>query len=264
MDGVQLINLPNPSEKIEIFQFAANVSVPKFGYRIFKDILNRYHYKRLNSDNEYTLARDLNYYDKNIQLVDGTGIPRPNRAIGLPGIININGERIEYYTVDGNFLRQIRRGTLGTGTPVVHNTGSSVLGQGPEENLPYKDQTYTTVFTGDDSTQSFVLDWTPTVNEYGTTNEAEIFVAGRRLRSVPIQSFDKTKDQDSPDADVTLPVEYAIENNILTLADKPGTNIKIVIVRQQGKVWTENETSLSDSNTQIAKFIREKTISLPR
>ena len=264
MDGIQLLVLPNPTEKIEIFQFAASVSVPKFGFRIFKDILNRYHYKRLNSENEYELARDLNYYDKNIQLKSTANIPRPNRAIGQPGVININGERIEYYTVDGNFLRQIRRGTLGTGTPNVHPAGSQVLGQGPEETLPYKDQTYTTVFTGDDSTQSFVLDFTPTVNEFGTTNEAEIFVGGRRLRSVPLQSFDKTLDQDSPDADVTLPVEYTIENNVLTLAAIPASGVKVVISRMQGKTWTEDGTSMSDSNRQIAKFIREKTISLPR
>jgi len=264
MNGIQLLSVPNPTEEIQIFQFAAKRSLPKFGYRIFKDILNRMHYKRLNQDNEYELAQPLNYFDKSIQLVDATGIQTPNRAIGQPGILFMNGERIEYYIVDGNTLRQIRRGTLGTGVPLQHSAGSVAMSQGPEETLPYKDQTKTTTFTGDGSTTDFVLDFTPETNSNNTTDEADVFVAGRKLRKSPLQSFDKTKDQDSTDGDITLPVEYAIQDNILRLVDTPAVDIKIQVIRKTGKIWTETGKTMADSNTQIAKFIREKTISLPR
>ena len=265
LDGIQLLESVTPTETIEIFQFAAGKSMPKFGYRIFKDILNRTHYKRLNDENEYELGTDLNFNDQTITLVDATGIQSPNRAVGNPGILFINGERLEYYTVDGNELRQIRRGTLGTGVPLIHSKGTIVAGQGPEESIPYKDNIETTTFTGDDSTVDYELPWSPTVNANGTTDEAEIFVAGRRLRKVPLASFDKTLDQDSTDGDVTLPVEYSIvSGNILRLVDTPGTNIRIQIVRTIGKAWTENATKLQDSNTQIANFIKDKTISLPR
>ena len=43
-----------------------------------------------------------------------------------PGIIHINGERIEYYTKNGNTLGQIRRGVGGTSTPMIHPLGTVV------------------------------------------------------------------------------------------------------------------------------------------
>jgi hypothetical protein len=44
-------------------------------------------------------------------------------VLGVPGIVYINGERITYYTVDlvTNSLGQLRRGTWGTGTPMIHD-----------------------------------------------------------------------------------------------------------------------------------------------
>ena len=61
-------------------------------------------------------------------------LSNPNRNLNLPGIIEINGERIEYYQKNGNVLSQLRRGTLGTGVPTVHLTNNYVidLGNGHE------------------------------------------------------------------------------------------------------------------------------------
>lgn len=268
-----------PGIKLDVIQFAAPIALPKYGYRIFKDMLNRTHYKRLNKDNEYILAEQLNYYDLSIVLADATGIAEPNKNTGNPGVIWIDGERIEYYTKDGNLLRQLRRGTLGTGTKLFYPKGTTVAGQGPEENIPYKDETYTTVFTGDNSTNSFVLDFdawgmaTAYKESTGTTKTVaeiavdlcDVFVAGRRLRNHAIDVFDSTIDQDSPEADYTVPAEYTIDSdNILYLVDTPASNIRIQIVRKVGKTWHDPNESLSNSNTQIARFIRDKTISLVR
>ena len=136
--GVQLYNKVTSNDKVEVLQFTALTSDPKFGYRIFKDMLNRFHFKRLNKDNEYKLQQPLNYYDSNIQLVDSTGIQEPNKALGVPGVVWIDKERIEYFSVDGNLLRQIRRGTLGTGIKEQYPTATVVQGQGLEDERKNK------------------------------------------------------------------------------------------------------------------------------
>ena len=233
-------------------------------------MLNRFHFKRLNKDNEYKLQQPLNYYDSNIQLVDSTGIQEPNKALGVPGVVWIDKERIEYFSVDGNLLRQIRRGTLGTGIKEQYPTATVVQGQGLEENIPYKDETSKTTFVGDASTREFILDFVPT-----NINEIDVFLAGSRLRKDTIVTFDRTVDQDSPEADVTINPEYTIENistesgtvTVLTLADyidPPADGTFIEVVRRTGKIWNDTGKSLADSTNQIARFITDKTISLPR
>lgn len=109
-------------------------------YRQFKDILNRTHFKRLDAP-VTELAKDLNYYDLRIEVVDASNLPEPNKNRNLPGIIYINKERIEYFVKDGNTLRQLRRGTLGTGVKQTHEIGSSVYDQGISKTIEYKDTT---------------------------------------------------------------------------------------------------------------------------
>jgi hypothetical protein len=73
-----------------------------------------------------TLAQPLDVNDTIITVTDATAMPDPNVATLTPGIIAIGGERIEYYTKNGNVLGQIRRGVGGTSTPLVHPTLSKV------------------------------------------------------------------------------------------------------------------------------------------
>ena len=268
--GVQLYDKVTSNDRVEVLHFAANPSDPKFGFRIFKDMLNRYHYKRLNKDNEYLLAQPLNYYDTFIELKDSTGIQSPNRALGLPGVVFIDKERIEYFSVDGNLLRQLRRGTLGTGIKPQYPAATLVQGQGIEETIPYADETPTTTFVGDTSTKQFILDFIPQ-----SINEIDVFLGGVRLRKDNITTFDKTIDLDSPEADVTIAPEYTIENIVFgdstvtavylaDYIDAPADGTKIVVTRKTGKKWTDDNKTLADSENEIARFIKDKTISLPR
>ena len=269
-DGVQMYEKVDPNDTIDVLQFAAPVSKPKFGFRIFKDMLNRFHYKRLNNQNEYELQQPLNYYDQSIQLKDATGLESPNRALGLPGVLWINKERIEYFSLDGNVLRQLRRGTLGTGVNEIVPANTKVIGQGIEENIPYKDAIYKTRFNGDNSTKQFLLDWTPT-----SVNEFDVYFLGFKLRKDSITTFDPTVDQDSPEADVTIAPEFTMETIqwgdetrvAIILADyirAPSDNAIIEVVRKEGRIWNEQGLSIADSENEICKFITDKTISLPR
>ena len=262
---------PIKDDRIEILYFTADVSKKKFAYRIFKDVLNRYHYKRINSAMEYELATDLNWYDLSINLKSSDGLDEPNRELAIPGIIFINGERIEYFVKQGNILRQLRRGTLGTGVKDVHPRHSRVFHQGVSETIPYQDTTYTQTFTGDGSSTTFNLNWTP-----NSVNEFDVFVAGTRLRkATPIVNandgidynyyeYDSTLDQDSPGGDVVVPAEFTVENNILTLVTAPLADTEVRIIRKTGKIWNDDGVSLASSKNTISRFLTDSTYKLAR
>jgi len=111
---VQLVRQPAANDVIDIIHFTAPVSKAKFAFRQFKDMLNRTHFKRLDIA-PAKLAQALNYYDLRIELDDASELSEPNKGQNLPGVIFIAGERIEYFVKESNTLRQLRRGTLGTG-----------------------------------------------------------------------------------------------------------------------------------------------------
>jgi len=184
----------------------------------------------------------------------------------------INGERIEYYVKQGNSLRQLRRGTLGTGVSTLLTSGTEVRDQSPGENIPYKDQTLTQLFTADGTTASYELDFTPTQG----INEFEVFVAGRRLRKNTISSYQvDTKDingnfvtrfiaQDSVEGDTTLPVEFTLTGSTLDLTVTPEAEQKVVVVRRVGQTWTKAGESLVDAKNDIAEFLKARTTELPK
>mgnify|MGYP003644569808 FL=1 len=91
--------------------------------------------------------------------------------------------------------------------------------------MPYKDETLTTVFTADGTSSVYTLDFTST-----SVNEFEVFVAGKRLRKNTISSYDFTNlvAQDSPEGDVTLPAEFSVDGDTLTLLETPPENVKMI------------------------------------
>ena len=268
---LRIVKPISANDKIEFIEFAGEKLTQKFGYRVFKDVLNRTHYKRIDDKSMYKLANDLNWYDTKIDLVSATGLAEPNKTSRIPGVVFINGERIEYLVKQGNSLRQLRRGTLGTGVNALLTAGTEVEDQSPQNTVPYKDEIYTTVYTPDGTTGVFELDFTPT-----SVNEFEVFMAGRRLRKNAISSYQVDKkdsagtfvtrfiDQDSPEGDVTLDPEFTLSGSTLTLYRTPEEEEKIVVVRRLGQTWTTPGTSLADAKNDIADFLRENTTELPK
>ena len=262
--------IPDDEDRIDILEFGNAPVSPKFGFRIFKDILNRTHYKRLNQENSYVLANPLNYYDVAIYLDDATNIFQPNRSKNIPGVIFIDGERIEYFEVRGNNLLQLRRGTLGTGVKNVYDAGTRVYGQGPEETIDYADKTYRQIFVSDGTSSEYTLDFTPS-----SIDEVEVFLAGKRLRKNSIAVFNPATALDSNDGDITVESEFRIDGvNIFIEPRNPLTNEiiepleyegqRIEVVRKIGRIWNESGKSLADSETSISKFLRRATIQLPK
>ena len=256
---VQLVRMPTENDVIDIIHFSQNVSTPKFAFRQFKDMLNRTHFKRLDKE-ATTLSQPLNSYDLRIEVVDGSSLSEPSKGQNLPGILFINGERIEYFVKDGNTLKQLRRGTLGTGVKDVHTLGSKVFDQNISKTVPYQDMTQSESFNGDGTASTFTLGF-----DVGGLNEIEVFVAGRRLRKTPIQSFVPTKALDSPEGDITVPREFEFNRsaNAITLAEVPGVNSRVTVVKKTGQLWKITGEKLGDTENSIARFLRAGTSALP-
>lgn len=260
-DAIQLVNTLSANDVVDVIQFGNAPITPRFGYRMFKDMLNRTHYKRLNQNNSYVLASPLQWYDVRIMLNSTEGMFIPNRAQNIPGVVFINGERIEYFEIKGNALLQLRRGTLGTGVKDVYEAGTEVFGQGPNETINYNDNfLIQTIRTNDSTTTTeYELNFVP-----GSVDEIEVFVAGRRLRKTAVSVYDPTIALDSTEADVVIPAEFTVDNSTLVLAVAPPAEVDIKIVRKLGKMWTESGESLGTSDSAIARFLREATIQLPK
>ena len=273
----EIINLTidvNLDDEFIVVFYAADPLQHSFAWQQFKDILNKTHYQSLDGSRTFVLKNDLNWYDREIILDDASLLTDPTVG-GNPGVVWIDKERIEYHVKHGNKLSQLRRGTLGTGIKDVYTEGTLGIETANENNIPYKDEFYSTVFTADGTSSEYLLDFAN-----AEINEFEVFVAGRRLRknSVEAYRFEYTNENnqfvdslatDSPEGDITLSPEFTISNDstatsTLILKEAPKENTTILVIRKKGMTWSDIGMSLVKSNTDIAKFLRATTVDLPR
>jgi hypothetical protein len=188
--SITLSTYPSADDKFTLITYSSNVLKPGISYMQFKDMLNRVHYKRLSLNKQTILVRNLEWNDTSIALVDASNFDEPNPTVNKPGVIEIRGERIEYFTKDGNILSQLRRGTLGTGTPTIHRAGSFVQDIGPSETIPYSENTVIEQVIADGSNTVNLIKITPGL--YTSTNpntkitktlphDIEVFVGGYNI-----------------------------------------------------------------------------------
>ena len=170
--SITLSTALNTNDQITLMTFGSNVLTSGIAYMQFKDMLNRVSYKRLSMPKQTTLANDLKWNDTVIVLTDASNFEAPSPENNKPGVIEIRGERIEYFVKSGNTLSQLRRGTLGTGVFFNNFSGAVVQDIGASETIPYKDtQTITQIIS--DGTNIITLDFTPI-----SVNAIEVFVGG--------------------------------------------------------------------------------------
>ena len=88
----------------------------------FTAVNSPWEFRRICLHGSTMLVKDLRYDDTEIFVADVSKLPYPNTQLGNPGVVYLNGEKITYFAVDEvrNTLKQIRRGTWGTGVPEVH------------------------------------------------------------------------------------------------------------------------------------------------
>ena len=95
-------------------------------------------YYGISASHSTTLASDLNVTDSNIHVTNASVLTLPDFSVDEPGVIFINGEKINFWKVDlvNNILSQIRRAVDGTGAPLVHASGSKVVEASITELIP--------------------------------------------------------------------------------------------------------------------------------
>ena len=68
-----------------------------YAFRLFDTMNQQHKFYRISNANTTTLAKDLLITDTLISVTDATRLPNPNRTLGTPGEVFINGEKIVYY-----------------------------------------------------------------------------------------------------------------------------------------------------------------------
>jgi hypothetical protein len=128
------------------------------GYRIFNDMLGGTTFTRLSLAHTARLTQSLRSYDTEIHVSDGSILTPPIITDNVPGVVLINGERVEFFEIDGNVLKQITRGTMGTGPADIVLVGSRVIDQGTVQQILSPETTYIQNTFTNTLTNTFVID----------------------------------------------------------------------------------------------------------
>ena len=148
LDNMKQIKVSLPDDLrgddyIEIITTNDQTVHPSFGFKIFKDMMNRTSYKVLDNNKITELAQDLKIHDTSIVVKDGTKLSDVNNSKKsgnrMFGTIEINGEIIEYFVKKNNTISQLRRGMFGTAINQLVPSGTKVFNNGKQTNIPYDD-----------------------------------------------------------------------------------------------------------------------------
>jgi hypothetical protein len=248
-----------PNDNITIISISDSpLATTILGYRIFNDIFNRTHFKRLSKQNTTYLTRSLNFTDTEIHVADASVLTPPLLAKNIPGVVIIDGERIEFFTINGNVLGQLRRSTLGTAPSFYSEEHTRVIDQSPEQTIPTKETILTqTQLTSTLTNTYFISSSTGVLNtgtyhqfnnsgitlsaNYDAINQIDVIYGGRRLRKTGIFQQDITAAYDSPDV--------VFKGSVGSLEQLPVTAIsgEGYIVTATNQVWVYQNSQELDS-----------------
>lgn len=288
----------NPSDEILITTInPPNYGKDVLGYRIFKDIFEKQHFKRISRYHSTKLASPLSVDDTSIQVYDGSMLFHPNPGTNTPGVIILDGERIEYFVKNGNELTQLRRSTLGTGPALISNVETQVLDQSARQNIPTicydliqhipSNTTNTYLISTLTNTSSFSISTTTHAGNGITLltgldapagiDQVEVYFGGRKLRKTELKYHFKERSYDTDDfvffdgqttsSYEILPAEFTVDTNTqqitLNIDEDITTGTRITVVQRKGELWAVTSQSLTVSNIQQAVFLRSRPADLP-
>ena len=121
-----------------ITQFTEEIIRPAIGFKIFKDLFDENHYYRLSNKHKTVTTTEVLSSHTEISLSETEQFVIPNPDKNVPGVVWINGERIEYLALDKttNKISRLRRGTSGTHIPASHPDGSNVVDVSTRQEIP--------------------------------------------------------------------------------------------------------------------------------
>jgi hypothetical protein len=256
------IGEPNPNYQI-------------LGFRVFKDIFDRQEFKRLTNYHSTYLTKELRHFDTEIHVESNDELITPNPQLNIPGVIIVDGERIEFLEKAGNTLRHLRRSTLGTGPAHISYPGTVVIDQSIQQTIPYVEKTYvqkiptsnTTTYVITTATTTATGDGIVLIPNVDAVHQIFVYFGGRQLRKSPLVVHDIEYSYDPKPASLrTLMPEFSVNTStrqlILNINEAITTGTDITIIHKKGYVWTGTE-SLLTSNVAQAEFLRRKQAVLP-
>ena len=233
------------------------------------------------------MAQNFLLTDSIIVVEDPTVLSTPNPSANRPGVVLIDGERIEFFTISGNTLGQLRRSTLGTGVKEIHYAGTEVVDQGSDQTLPFKENEQTTsTIVSSTSTFTFVLSNITFTTLTNYSNQIEVKYAGRMLLKPLTQDsnaitykHDFTVAYDSNEVNTYNTASDSIVHNQFDIANNSNELIiypnridgyvaggRLEVVRRTSRIWYDSansNTTLSKNNTIQAQFLTASPAVLP-
>jgi hypothetical protein len=223
-----------PTDQISITSVTDIINDNKvLGYRSFLDNLGRTTYKRISLANSTRLATTLTSTATSIDLLNASVLTPPDFSKFIPGVIIINGERIQFYKVEGNTISNLVRGSLGTGIRHSYPKDTAVIDQGAYQNLDIADN-QTSWMTNVTSTNILSYNISSVIASSSTSTAYDVYYQGRLLRKPgtvytltnATTAYDSNEtNSKGTQSNVTLYGEYAISNGMLTL--NTGTVLKV-------------------------------------
>ena len=234
-----------------------NLATTILGYRVFNDIFNRTHFKRLSKQNTTYLTRYLTFTDTEIHVADASVLTPPLPAKNIPGVVIIDGERIEFFTITGNVLGQLRRSTLGTAPSFYSEQNTRVIDQSPDQTIPFTEQirsqstitttstVYPIITTAHTSTSlagTMVNDGIVLSTNVDGEKQVAVYYGGRPLNKVGTFYQDIDASYDSQLVDISTAT-------IATVNDLPASEIlgTAYVVTATNRVWVYTDSNEADS-----------------
>ena len=255
---VSLLRETQPDDDVVITTFAGN-DTRLTAYRLFRDILGRTHYKRLSSENSTVLAQELYSTSTSILVEDASVLTAPDIAGNRPGVVLISGERIEFFTVSGNELGQLRRSTLGTAPRAAgYPVGTAVVDQGLLQTIQVREHIQSTATVVTSSTQvTFDVSNIAFDATANYTDQVEVRYGGRSLLKPGVTTLTHNYDMgydSSSQSDTVVPHEFDIsESKILTLNFTPVPGTRLEVISRKSTVF----------DATVQNFIQAKAAMLP-
>jgi hypothetical protein len=234
---------------------SAHLATTVLGYRIFSDIFNRAHFKRLSKQNTTYLTAPLSFTDKEIYVADASVLSPPIVSKNIPGVIIVDGERIEFFKINGNVLSQLRRSTLGTAPSFYSEENTKVIDQGPNQTVPFGEVINRQDLITEKDVYTYELKNYPHVVNTGTHNQfindgitlststeavdqIVVFYGGRQLNKVGTLHHNIELSFDSPEVIFTTTNIVGLLSTA-TVLDLPSTTVvgTAYIVTATNQVW---------------------------
>ena len=241
---------------VEITSFTAPTSAfSTLGYRMFNDMLGGTTFTRISGKATTYLTNPLSFTDTEIYVADPTVLTPPNKRDNIPGVIFVNGERIEFFNINtsSSALTELTRSTMGTGPAFYLEPGTKVIDQGHRQIFGNPEVTYIQNTFTNTLTNTFIISKThkPTTYPNSTStvrsngivlststavapiDQIEVFYGGTPLRKHGTFRHNTTVAYDSVPSDMIVGSVDTIDA-LLTSFAVPGDAYLVTALNQ---VW---------------------------